>query len=1292
MSSVLLQTLVVKLRGGKEGYVRVLIDTGSQRSYISKFAAQSLGLQSIGQERVIHSLFGGIERGENHSRYLVKMSDVREDFTCSFEALDQAKICSNIPRMKYGEYVRELKDKKIFATDMVNRNVDLLFENSPEEVHVLIGADIAGKLWTGQVRQLACGLSCVSTKLGWTIMGKMISGVGKHEDSLSVLSLSLHIADSKLADLWRLDTLGILDPNENKASAIELQDEARTHFLKTVSRNDDGRYEVALPWILDRAILPSNRKIAEKCLYRTEKKLANANKKDDYLEVFKEWEAKGFIEVVNEGNESEVHYLPHHPVFKENSETTKIRPVFNASAKSANSPSLNDCLTKGPNLIEIIPSVLNRFRKYQVAVSSDIEKAFLQIGVREQDRDYLRFLVCDAENNLTIYRHKRVVFGVTASPFLLAATLNYHLDQVTEDFSDVARILKDSFYVDNSLTSLDTVEEAKRFVEGAQEVMSSGHFNLRCWKSNYAEVINEETIDISEPVQVLGMIWDPTNDTLRVNTEHVRQDIEHLTKRELLSIAQKIFDPIGLSAPFTLTAKIMLQETWVLGCKWDDELPEPMNKDFKKWYKQLHLLSQLQLPRWLNLSKNADEVSLHVFCDASKKAYATCIFVRTVTDTGVTVQLVNARSRVAPIKGLSIPRLELLACLIGARLSATILKDMSLKNISTIFWTDSSTALAWINRGEQQWGTFVRNRVHEIKSLSESSSWRHVPGKLNPADLPSRGCSAEHLLKSRWWEGPTWLLSEESQWPQAEEKPDEELVMSEKRKTVLVLCNEEKKTDWYYKYFSSFKKMVRMVAWMLRFCNRARGLRNETTKELSASEIATAEKKIIRLIQEDAFTGASDESIRCLRPFADEDGILRTKTSIISREDTENFTCPIILPSDHPVVHRLIFEKHKELHSGVTTLMANLREKFWICKTRKTVRQVISKCVKCQRFSAGRIETEPGVPPTDRVRDASIFEVVGIDLAGPLYLRDGRKSWIVLFTCAIYRAVHLELTTSLSTDAFLQALRRFVSRRGKPHVIYSDNGTNFIGAERALVNVDWNVVFASAATQRIRWKFSPPSAAWWGGWWERLVQMVKRILRKNLGRASLDFEELMTILCDCEQLINSRPLTYISEDVRDPTPLCPAMFLHELPQSGVPDLEEIDRKGLTRRAKYLQTIRDALRLRFRNEYLGQLRHPPYKKGKRTCDVQDGDVVLIEEARMQKVNWPLARVIKTIPGKDGVSRVVKLKTESGEFLRPVQRLYRLEIPEEERKDFSAGGSSTVVTRAGRIVRPPDRLSY
>ncbi|XP_071040602.1 uncharacterized protein [Parasteatoda tepidariorum] len=525
-------------------------------------------------------------------------------------------------------------------------------------------------------------------------------------------------------------------------------------------------------------------------------------------------------------------------------------------------------------------------------------------------------------------------------------------------------------------------------------------------------------------------------------------------------------------------------------------------------------------------------------------AYATCIFLKAERDGKVTCQLIQARSRAAPLRKVSMPRLELLACNIGAILADTVKKNLRLEDIETFFWSDSMDSLYWI-RKEDPWTIFVSNRVDEIRRLSEASDWKFVPGTQNLADLPSGGCTVKTPLKRQWHEGPSWFKESRENWLNFDLVPDEKIVASSKK-----------------------------------------------IGKLSVEKLIKAELKILKRVQEDSFQGEKLKSLKFLSIFTDANGLLRIKTKILMREDNENFKVPIILPSDHHVLKSLILHKRKELgHPGVQSLMVALKEDYWILKTRRTVKKVMKTCITCQRFNVKRPEMSEGILPEDRVKNASIFEVIGVDVTGPSFTKDNKKVWIAIFTCVIYRAVHLELLTSISTDNFILAIRRFIVRRGRPSIIYSDYGTNFIGTNNSLKNI--NLERLKTTFSPILWRFLPPTAPWWGGFFERLIGLLKRILRKVLGHTSLNYQEIETVLCDCESQLNSRPLTYVSDDPDDLCPLTPDLFLKDTRTSSTTDLDRLkltDKTELNKRLAYRRRLMTDLRARFRSEYLSQLHH------------------------------------------------------------------------------------------------------
>ncbi|GBM13379.1 hypothetical protein AVEN_45203-1, partial [Araneus ventricosus] len=425
---------------------------------------------------------------------------------------------------------------------------------------------------------------------------------------------------------------------------------------------------------------------------------------------------------------------------------------------------------------------------------------------------------------------------------------NHVLDQVEEPLRSLAVKLKDSLYVDNCVASVVSVSELEHFRTETQRILKTAKFDLRGWKNNFLPEIEETVQDSSgaveeKEVSVLGLTWDREEDTLSCEMIRTENEGEPITKRKILSVAHQIFDPIGFTCPITLIPKLLLQECWKLGISWDSKLPEDVIKKFKKWKDELHELKFLKIPRRLsNLDINESSLTLHTFCDASTLAYATCVFLRAEKEGKVTCQLIQARSRIAPLKGISIPRMELLACNIGARLANSVKKDLNLVDIESFFWSDSMDALYWIKK-EGPWMTFVSNRVNEIRRLSEAYEWKFVPGTQNPADLPSRGCSVKTVLKKQWYEGPPWFRDSRDKWPDFELSPDENIIYAEKKKTVVSSLN--KKNDEFYNNISSYKKIIRITGWMYRFYENSKGF-NKKSGELSEEEIKRAELKILK--------------------------------------------------------------------------------------------------------------------------------------------------------------------------------------------------------------------------------------------------------------------------------------------------------------------------------------------------------------------------------------------------------------------------------------------------------------
>lgn len=440
---------------------------------------------------------------------------------------------------------------------------------------------------------------------------------------------------------------------------------------------------------------------------------------------------------------------------------------------------------------------------------------------------------------------------------------------------------------------------------------------------------------------------------------------------------------------------------------------------------------------------------------------------------------------------------------------------------------------------------------------------------MNPSDILSRGASITELQKMSWWKGPDWLYESSEHWPNAQvsvELNDE--VLAERKKVVVsAVCLEhsDERNNMLQRFdrISSYLKTIRVCAWMLRFCANCKRGEKQFSGPLELEEIERAEKTLLKIVQEEL----PESVITYLRASKDEDGLLR-----VAARNESFYRALILLPSKHFLVEKLVtFEHEKESHAGAGVTFTKLRERFWIDRGRNLVKKLVRSCRRCKRF-VSKHGMEVAAPLPDERVDirVSAFQHSAVDLFGPLILRDGSKCWGIIFSCAVYRAVHLDVCSSLSTDCFVMALRRFIARRGKVSYISSDNGTNFVGFQNQLNNIDWDKVKDFTTTKRIVFRTHPPLSPWYNSICERMIKLVKEILVRNVGRASLTSEELYTVLCDCERVINARPLTYVSSEAADFDPITPAMFLNESSDGTTDVVDIIESDRLIKRVQYVR--------------------------------------------------------------------------------------------------------------------------
>jgi len=514
---------------------------------------------------------------------------------------------------------------------------------------------------------------------------------------------------------------------------------------------------------------------------------------------------------------------------------------------------------------------------------------------------------------------------------------------------------------------------------------------------------------------------------------------------------------------------------------------------------------------------------------------------------------------VAPLKQLTIPRLELCAATLLSKLYKKAIGTLNITIDESYLWTDSSIVLTWIQGPPNKCKIFVGNRVALIQEETASVTWRHVPSQYNLADLISRGIEPKTLSTSTlWWKGPQWLSQEPSSWPTTEiNTPTDNLEI----RNVHIACLQT--LEDITQRFSKLNRLIRVIAYCKRFISICRNPKaNRQSTILSTQDLDQALTCCVKMVQQISYAQemknlmeqqevAASSSLKTLHPFMDKEGLLgvggRLQHSMLPYQTMHQ----MILLSNHHFTKLIVSAEHVRLHhAGPQLLIASLREKYWIPRIRYLVKTVIHECLTCYRFKAQATRQLMGELPSTRLQPSRPFLTTGVDYAGPISLRLGPprsktiiKEYIAIFVCFVTKAVHIEVVTSLTTEAFLAALRHFIARRGKPRTIYSDNGTNFQGAANELHEIykmlqstsQMAMVQDFLATEGCDWKFIPPHGPHFGGLWEAAVKSMKYHLRRTLGSHVATYEELCTLLAEIEVCLNSRPLCALSDDPFNPT-------------------------------------------------------------------------------------------------------------------------------------------------------------
>jgi len=742
--TVALRTVpVIVSSGQKRIKINALMDDASTKTYLNTSVAAELGLHAETKKITVNMLNRKTESFETMP-VNINIESLVGTTKVNVEAHTTDNVTGNLKIVDWNMYSEKYPHLNGIEFPVINdkNSVDMLIGIDCLELHTAIYER------RGEPGEPVARL----TPLGWTCVGPVIDN---DNSSFTTFFLEDQELNSTLKRFWEIEEPGSTHDNTLSKSEIEAISQCE-QTMRTV----ENRYEIGIPWKDNKHELENNYEMAKRRLENTEKKLAkNTDLQKVYTETIEKYVEKGYVNKVQQfENDEQKWYLPHFPVVKPDRTTTKVRLVFDASAKYKNM-SLNDAIHQGPKLQGDLFKILLRFRHYPVAVVCDIEEMYLQIGILPTDRKYHRFLWRDSQNEEpSEYEFNRVVFGVNASPFLAQFVSQENARKNAFDFPLAAETVLNSTYMDDSIDSVMTEEKGIELYTQLSQLWQKAGMKARKWLSNSRTILEHipqenraREVDLTKGelpnTKTLGMTWIPEDDILTFQCHECETDNE-CTKRKFLKRIATVFDPLGCLIPYTVRAKIIIQEMWTEVLDWDEELPEELNDKVRKWFQELKYLKNVIVERAI-IEENTESNSLHTFVDASSQAIGAVVYSRNVDSNSIVkTKFIAAKSKVAPLKSVTIPRLELMAANLGLKLAKSVCSALNSDIKNMTFWSDSMNVLWWIRGPSRKYKPFVANRVGEIQSETETKQWRYVSTSENPADLASRGFKLPELQSS----------------------------------------------------------------------------------------------------------------------------------------------------------------------------------------------------------------------------------------------------------------------------------------------------------------------------------------------------------------------------------------------------------------------------------------------------------------------------------------------------------------------------------------------------------------
>ncbi|XP_062714127.1 uncharacterized protein LOC134290914 [Aedes albopictus] len=1244
-STIFMLTAYVRVRDidGNYSLARALLDSASERNFVTENLAQRLRLKREKSDVDVYGIGNSVQHVSQSVS--VNLSSRVGSFSASIDFLVLPSLTRILPSTNVD-----------ISSWIIPRNLPLADPkfNVPHGIDMIIGIQWFFTLLEDDQISLGPQLPILRK----TVFGYAVAGDHATTEPIKTVVCNAALTIDKLTAavqrFWEVQSF-----EEGKALSLEEQ-YCEDHFRSTHSRAPDGRYVVRLP-IRDKMLseLGESLPVAHRRFQAMERKfLTNTRLRSDYSQFMEEYESLGHMEVVEPDLSTPHFFLPHHAIIRPDSTTTKTRVVFDGSCRSANNLSLNDICYVGPTVQPPLLATSMNFRMTKYVITADAEKMYRQIWVHDSDRALQQIVWRKYQSQeLRAYQLNTVTYGTACAPFLATRVLNQLADDEKEKFPLAATlVVKRSFYVDDCLAGDDDKHRMMDSCDQLIGLLASGGFVLRKWSSNDPEILSripenlrdnrdDLEIDKSCSVKTLGLLWHPQIDCFGFKVPKLSSS-EPVTKRIALSEMSRLFDPMGLVGSVIVSAKIFLQSLWSNSFTWDSVLPQ----EYQDW--------------WKSCGKSA--------CN-----------------------LLISKSRVSPLTRQSTPRLELCAAVMAAQLADSVKTSTEL-SCSTTFWSDSSIVLHWIASSSSSWKVYVSNRIAEIHRLTRGSEWRHVPSEANPADRVSRGVPASLVVNDQiWWHGPPFLAVERNHWPEniIELSPLHLRAREEEvRQTVSLVTTSLPMAISLINKHSTLLPLTHTFAWIRRFVSNSRlTAPNRVVGSLTTKEVDDSLRWLIGQVQEECFSAeirflqqnpgpvkknfSFKSPLKKLNPFLDSEGLLRVHGRLELLEAPFDTRYPIILPAKHHLTNLIVTKTHIDtLHSGPQQLLSTLQQRFWVIRGRDAAKRVVNKCMVCFHCRPKPIEQLMGPLPAARVTPSRAFVKSGVDYCGPFFIRppnrrgNSVKIFVAIVVCMASKAVHIEMVYSLSSDSFVSALKRFVSRRGRVSDVYCDNARTFVGANRQLQEhkqqfdaIHRSTGLAESCSEAgINFHFNPARSPHFGGLWEAAVKIFKHHLYRIMKTTLLTIEEFQTLITQIEGIMNSRPLTPLSSDPADVVALTPGHFLVGEPLHSVPepDLSDIPVNCLNSFQHMQQKVQHFWRV-WSRDYIGQLqsrqRWPLVQP-----DIKVGTMVLLKKEAAPPMKWFLGRIEAVFPGNDGHVQVVQVRTSTGCYRRAITEVCPLPI--------------------------------